>query len=1008
MTLRLLLGLIVFFAGSVSAQTSKFGPMAKLSPSLVRLHERYASHLAQQTAVPFSSRDPLIRLVQGAVVIDAVADGDIESLRADLEFLGMADAVAFGRIVSGHLPISSLPALAALTELRFAQPAVAITHAGSVTSQGDQAMRSDVARASFGVDGAGVKVGALSDSFNCLGGAAADMTSGDLPPVTVLQEEPGCSTSGTDEGRAMLQIVHDVAPGATLAFSTAFGGQANFANNIIALKNSGAKIIVDDVIYFAEPMFQDGIIAQAVDSVTSENVAYFSAAGNAARQSYQSVFRAGDSFANAAIPSAGGAPSFLGGTAHNFDSSGGKDHFQNITIPPGTTVILSLQWDSPYFSVSGAPGTQNNLDLYVLDSTATVIVAGTTFNNSGGDPVELFGATNTGPTALDLNLMIVKRSGMDPGLIKYIYFVLSGSAPTINEYHTQSSTIFGHANAGGALAVGAAAYFNTPHFGVSPPFLNSFSSRGATPILFDLTGNRLAAGDPRADKPEIVAPDGVDTTFFGSNDTEPNGFPNFFGTSAAAPHAAAVAALLLQVKPGLSPAEVYASLENTTIDMGAPGFDNDSGFGLIQADAVLAVSPDGQTNISTRGPVRTGDNVMIGGFIIEGPIAKTVLIRARGPSMGGAPFFIPGTLANPFLRIFSESTAIAQNDDWQTTDPLCANMGFACGGPAEIAATGLDPCNPNPGQPSSPPGCAKEAAILITLPPGAYTAIETGVGGIGIGLIEVFEVDGGANPSKLINISTRGRVETGDNVMIGGFIIGGSDPKTVGVRARGPSMAAAPFFVPGTLANPFLRLFSGSTVIAFNDNWQDLQPEEIAAAGLDPCEPNPDQSASPDNCAQESALLVALPPGAYTAILHGVGGGTGIGLIEVFELDDLVIPNVLGTYSGSASVTQSSCQNPANNGSFGFSSTVNINSQIGSIFTGTATLTGINTVNLTLSGTATTGSDLMGSFTFTSAIGSGNGTFAGSLAGNAIAINFSGQATSGERCSLVGSLSGTQ
>ena len=733
--------IVLFFVvvGSANAQSSPPQGSAKLNHSLVRLQERYASYLAQRAAIPFSSPDPLIRLVQDSVVVDAVADDDVDSLMADLVVLGITDAVAFGRTVSGHLPISSLAGLAALTELRFAQPAAAIVNVGSVTSQGDQAMRSNVARSTYGVDGSGVRVGVLSDSFNCLGGAVTDVATGDLSPVTILQEEPGCG-SGTDEGRAMLQIVHDIAPGASLAFATAFAGQASFASNIIALKNQGAKVIVDDVIYFAEPMFQDGIIARAVNTVVSEGVTYFSSAGNSARQSYQNAFKAGDFFPSAAISSVVGAPAFLGGTAHNFDSGAGKDHFQRITIPPGTTVRLSLQWDSSYFSVSGAPGTQNNLDLYVLDSSATMVVAGSTLNNLGGDPIELFGTTNNGISALDVNLMIVNRSGPHPGLLKYVYFA-SGLAPTVQEYDTQSSTIFGHANAAGAVAVGAAAYFNTTQFGVSPPVLNFFSSRGGTPVIFDAAGNRLAVADPRADKPEIVAPDGTDTTFFGS-DTDGNGFPNFFGTSAAAPHAAAVAALLRQLRPSSGPAEVYALLENSAIDMGVAGFDNDSGFGLIQADVTLAIIPDGVTNISTRGSVLTGDNVMIGGFIIEWANSKTVLVRARGPSLGGAPFSIPGALANPFLRIFSGSTNIAQNDDWQTADPLCASMGWVCGGPAEISATGLDPCDPNPSQSTAPPGCSQEAAILITLAPGAYTAIESGVGGgTGVGLIEVFDID---------------------------------------------------------------------------------------------------------------------------------------------------------------------------------------------------------------------------------------------------------------------------
>jgi Subtilase family len=573
---------------STQAQSSKSAE--KIPQNLMALYDGYLSHLAQSTALPFTSYDPSVRQVEGYVVVDAVASGDVEILKADLTSLGMQEAVAFGRIVSGYLPVSSIPAAAALASLKFAQTAKAVTQVGSVTSQGDQSMRSNVTRATFGVDGSGIKVGVLSDSYNCLGGAATDIANGDLSPVAVLQEISSC-TGATDEGRAMLQIIHDVAPGAGLSFASAFNGMASFAANITALKNSGAEVIVDDVIYLAEPMFQDGIVAQAVDGVVSSGTAYFSSAGNRARQSYQSVFRPGDVFVGGTIPSAPGAPTFLGGTAHNFDSSGGKDQFLSVTIPTGTSVTIILQWDSPFFSASDipGPGTQNDLDLYVLDSSATQVLAGTTFNNIGGDAVEIFGDTNDELVPLNLNLMIVNHSGVAPGLLKFVYFY-SGAPPIINEFNTQSGTIYGHANAAGAEAVGAARYSNTPAFGVSPPVLESFSSSGATPILFDLAGNRLATPDPRADKPEIVAPDGADTTFFGSFDFDGTGFPNFFGTSAAAPHAAGVAALLLQAKPTLTPAKIYRSLENTAIDMDVTGFDNNSGFGFIQADGALAAA----------------------------------------------------------------------------------------------------------------------------------------------------------------------------------------------------------------------------------------------------------------------------------------------------------------------------------------------------------------------------------------------------------------------------------
>jgi len=287
------------------------------------------------------------------------------------------------------------------------------------------------------------------------------------------------------------------------------------------------------------------------------------------------------------------------------------------------------------------------------------------------------------------------------------------------------------------------------------------------------------------------------------------------------------------------------------------------------------------TNISTRGLVQTGDNVQIGGFIIGGTDLKTVLIRARGPIL--ADFGVPGVLANPFMQLFSGQTVIAENDNWETTLPLCQNSGLSCGGAAQITATGLDPCVGNL------TGCSSEAAILITLDPGPYTAIVSGVGGsTGVGLVEVFEI-GTTSTSKLTNISTRGVVGTGDDVMIGGFIIEGAGSKTVLVRARGPVLTD--FGVPGVLANPFLQLFSNQTVIAQNDNWQTTDPlcgapavscggqAEIVATGLDPCVGNL------TGCAQESAILVTLPPGNYTAQVSGVGGGTGVGLVEVFEVN---------------------------------------------------------------------------------------------------------------------------
>ena len=414
--------LCILISSDLWAAADEQGPMAKVSHDLAILYHEYESYQVQGGSVGFTPSNPLLQVSTGLVIVDAVAFGDVQTLKADLEALGMRGAVAFGRIVSGYLPIAAIEDAAVLASLQFARPAYATTSVGLVTSQGDQAMRADVARATFGVDGTGVTVGVLSDSFNCLGGAAADVASDDLSPVTVLQELPNCGT-GTDEGRAMLQLVHDVAPGASLTFATAFTGQAGFASNILSLNAAGARVIVDDVIFFAEPMFQDGIIAQAADTVNVAGVSYFSAAFNNARHSYQSPFRAGPFFTDGALPSAVGAPHFGGGIAHNFDPGTGVNVFQRITVPQGSRSIpISFQWDSPFASVCpNCPGSLNDLDIYVFNDPPTTVLAGSTVNNIGGDAVEVVGLpTVLGSGFTTFNIMITKFAGPDPQLIKYV------------------------------------------------------------------------------------------------------------------------------------------------------------------------------------------------------------------------------------------------------------------------------------------------------------------------------------------------------------------------------------------------------------------------------------------------------------------------------------------------------------------------------------------------------------------------------------------------------------
>lgn len=572
--------------------------LTQVPTDLESLRKEYERQLAQRSGTPFRSKS-LARVAGDTVVIDAIASGDVDALAADLIALGLQDPAVAGRIVSGRLPLSAIGALSGLSTLAFAEPALSVGNVGTVTSQGDPAMRSDVVRATYGVDGTGVSVGVLSDSFDCQGGAVDDLASGDLSPVTVLQDEPGCG-NGTDEGRGMLQIVHDVAPGAGLLFATALGGRANYVNNILNLQMAGANVIVDDQLYLGEPMFQDGVIALAVDSVVASGVSYFSAAGNAGRQAYGAGFNdsgidLGPDGTNQ-IPLAG--ETFI---AHDFDPGPGVDLFQTVTFPTGLTRIV-LQWADIAFSVSGAPGAATDLELALFVGGDFLFGA---FNgNTGHDPFEILTVDNPGPP-IQAEIAIGKFAGPDPSQLKYVAF---DNGFTVDEYDTASGTIYGHPNAAGAATVGAAAYFVTPAFGVAPPLLDPYSSGGTTPILFTTAGDPTY--DPRATKPELTAPDGGNTTFFGFDIPEdPDTFPNFFGTSAAAPHAAGVAALMLQYAPALSPGSIRSLLEQTAIDIGPPGFDNDSGYGLIQADAALGLAVCGNGTVDPGEACDDGNTV---------------------------------------------------------------------------------------------------------------------------------------------------------------------------------------------------------------------------------------------------------------------------------------------------------------------------------------------------------------------------------------------------------------
>lgn len=609
------------------AADPKTGPLTRLQDTL-----RDLVYYAQSNARVASDR-------MVAVDVLATRAGDVDRLGAGLAALGFEVTGRGGLMISGRIPITALEAAAELPGLRFAMashrllhrggtsvaapllsartPAAAVAaRVGAVEGEASVALRADDARANFGVDGSGECIGVLSDSYDNLGGAAAGVGSGDLPAgINVLDDFGG---GGSDEGRAMMELAFDVAPGVNFAFHTAFNGFSDFSGGIVQLHNAGCGIIVDDVAYAGEPFFQDGVIAQAVDYVVGQGASYFSSAGNSANASYEADF----------VDS--GAAGFFGGALHDFDPGPGVDPFQDIVMFPGEVLRFAFQYDEPsvlagvensefpalYGGVAGQAPT-SDYDLFLFDAPSTaagVLDVSFDVNTTTGVPFEFIEYQNTTGGMQTVYLAIEQFSGDDRRL-KYINFGGFGVLITTAEYNAGgSSTTFGHSNADGAFATGAAPWFNTDEWNAfvaaNPAIFGAaavepFTAYGGLDIRLDLDGNRLSTPVDRM-KPDATASDADNNTFFGfDTGADADALPNFFGTSAAAPNAAGVAALMVEAAGGtLTPAQVYSTLESTAADilpapgvppgfnLGAtPGFDDQTGHGLIRADdAVAAVA----------------------------------------------------------------------------------------------------------------------------------------------------------------------------------------------------------------------------------------------------------------------------------------------------------------------------------------------------------------------------------------------------------------------------------
>ena len=640
-------------AGSLRAAPENLGLGLK---ELVEAHDQALAQarttaLSDQEFEVMAAHFSSARIKKHSVLVDVYlkkAGAITKITRYITETLGgeVTGAVPWYRhgMLSAWVPLGQVSALATHARVSSViQSSPPALHIGAATSQGVQALHADMVQANDNYKGAGITVGVLSDSYDkntsASTHAAADVTSGDLPgtgnqtgyttPVNVIEEDPN---AGTDEGRAMCQIVHDMAPASAIAFATGEKSVADFANNIVALgtavgstyagkAGAGCKVICDDLTYSNEPMFSDGVLAQAVDTVSGMGVSYFSSAGNDGNSGYIGTFtpQANNAANQALLLSQGGitysaiptTESSVISQFHSFGTSGGNPVLvQKVLIPTGgaSTGTLNFQWDDPSDVLTNSQeSVSTDYDLLVFSVSGTTATYESTLsltenNFAYNEPIEYNGGNLTAGTLYEFVIVQTNRtptnSAITANQATHLRWVLDTDAQQIigDFVLPNSPNSYGHACA--ATCNGTAAYIydqsNNTGGATYVPAVEAFSSNGNADIYFDSAGTRLATPETRK-QPTLSAIDGVDTTFFGS-DSDGDGKPNFFGTSAAAPHAAGCAALLLNAAAvlgkSLTPADVRTLLVNHTQGTA------DQDPGISKATLTLSGVPAATTSVA--------------------------------------------------------------------------------------------------------------------------------------------------------------------------------------------------------------------------------------------------------------------------------------------------------------------------------------------------------------------------------------------------------------------------
>jgi hypothetical protein len=574
-------------------------------------------------------------------------------------------------IIAAYAPLNKIPLLAKQAGIRaLTMEHRPETRVGSVTSEGTVVLQTDKVN-KLGFRGEGITIGALSDSFNTAQfntasppatTAAQDVKTGDLPVVDVLQDFGGPGQPGTDEGRAMLQVVYDCAPKSSLAFATAVICEVGFANNIVNLRvQANCDVICDDVTYFDEPVFSDGLLAQAVNTVVQSTtlpgkpVVYASSAGNDADNGYRSAYRPipdsvvrKQGYGNLQLSQV--PTSLTSGGWHNWNPNGGFEPSTTVSVPTipaeGTFAYdIFMQWDDPFDENNGITDDYNFL-VFDQDGNYHPELSGTSNAFAVQQPIQAIGNLINNTTYQIAITESKKEAGSPPSPATHqfaFYTTLDGAGnltgPYFHYYPLDVPTIIGHPAADSAIGVAAYVYdwTDTKHY---QPQIEDYTSPGPTVIYFDENNNRLSSPITRL-KPEVAAVDGVGTTFFGGP-YETNQYA-FFGTSCAAPHIAGVAALIVQAAGG--PGKISAAQVKQLLEFTAPPRDVDPLF-----SSALASSSSGFVSVTSQGSAQEGANFFTVSFIgASGQSMNSLTLNGKNAGLvynTNSPNYVPelGTL----------------------------------------------------------------------------------------------------------------------------------------------------------------------------------------------------------------------------------------------------------------------------------------------------------------------------------------------------------------------------